>query len=68
LFRDCDAWIGSVGQIAIELHDRIRLGCAQAFYAAVGRFPFAQEVRGENIFMNLRKESQGKWDYGYRKW
>jgi FkbM family methyltransferase len=48
-----ESWLGSVGQIVIELHDRYQSGCARAFYAAVGRAPFAQEVRGENIFIKL---------------
>jgi FkbM family methyltransferase len=48
-----ESWLGSVGQIVIELHDRYQSGCARAFYAAVGRAPFAQEVRGENIFIKF---------------
>jgi FkbM family methyltransferase len=47
------SWLGSVGQIVIELHDRIQPGCAHAFYAAVGHTRFLQEVRGETIFIKL---------------
>jgi FkbM family methyltransferase len=50
------AWLGSVRQIVIELHDRYRPGCAQIFYAAVGRRPFIQEVGGENIFIKFEDE------------
>lgn len=47
------SWLGSVGQIVIELHDRLQTGCARSFYAALVPAPFAQEVRGENIFIKL---------------
>ena len=54
LFRTgAESWLGSVRQIVIELHDRYQSGCARTFYAAVGRMPFVQEVRGENIFIKL---------------
>jgi FkbM family methyltransferase len=54
LFRNgSDAWLGSVGQIAIELHDRFKPGCAQGFYAAIGRKTFIQENRGENVFIKF---------------
>jgi FkbM family methyltransferase len=48
-----EAWLGSVNQIIIELHDRIWPGCAEAFYKAVTRRSFNQEVRGENIFVRF---------------
>jgi FkbM family methyltransferase len=47
-------WLGRVGMIAIELHDRYRPGCAQALYSALSGKEFAQEIRGENIFIDLR--------------
>lgn len=49
-------WLGRVGMIAIELHDRYRPGCTQALYAALSGKEFAQEIRGENIFINLRRD------------
>ena len=52
-----ESWLGAIRQIVIELHDRYRPGCSQVFYAAIGRFPFAQEIRGENIFIKLGDES-----------
>jgi FkbM family methyltransferase len=51
--RGTEQWLGSVGAIAIELHDRIFRGCAQQFYAAVGSRPFRQESRNENIFIEF---------------
>jgi FkbM family methyltransferase len=49
-------WLGQIGMIAIELHDRYRPGCAQALYAALNGRGFAQEIRGENIFIDLRQD------------
>jgi FkbM family methyltransferase len=54
LFRNgTEAWLDAVRQIVIEFHDRFRPGCAQGFYAALGRRPFVQETRGESIFVKL---------------
>jgi FkbM family methyltransferase len=50
------AWIGAVGQIVIELHDRLRPGCARSFYAAVCLRPFVQETCGENVFIKFDDE------------
>jgi FkbM family methyltransferase len=50
-----DQWIERVDTIAIELHDRFKAGCAQAFYAALYGREFTQELRGENIFVRLRR-------------
>jgi FkbM family methyltransferase len=50
---DTEAWLGRVGCIVIELHDRLRPGCAKAFYSALAGREFAQEIRGENIFVRL---------------
>ena len=56
LFRNgAEAWLGSIRQIVIELHDRYRPGCAQGFYAAIGRRTFAQENRGESIFVSFEQ-------------
>jgi FkbM family methyltransferase len=55
-------WLGQVKMIVIELHDRYRPGCAQALYGALSGREFAQEIRGENIFINLRREkAERKW-------
>jgi FkbM family methyltransferase len=50
VFSSPSEWIGSVGAIAIELHDRFKTGCARSFYAAVTDFPVEQTV-GENVFV-----------------
>jgi FkbM family methyltransferase len=46
-------WIDRVEHIAIELHDRLRPGCAQAFYSSLASREFLQEVKGENIFVRI---------------
>jgi FkbM family methyltransferase len=50
VFGSADAWIGSVGAIAVELHDRFKVGCSRSFYEAVTAFPL-EENRGEIVFV-----------------
>ncbi len=50
VFGSPDEWIGSVGAIAIELHDRFEPGCSRSFFAAVTAFPVEQTC-GENVFV-----------------
>lgn len=49
----CEQWLGRVRTIIIELHDNVRPGCSQSFYRAIGRLPFTQYIRGENIVVLL---------------
>ena len=39
LFQDAEVWIGRIGAICIELHDRFRPGCLEAFESATANFP-----------------------------
>ncbi|HTT51411.1 MAG TPA: FkbM family methyltransferase [Streptosporangiaceae bacterium] len=56
LFAAADSWIGRVDAICLELHDRFKPGCSQAFYRAVA--DFGTEVRlGEDVLV-LREESR----------
>lgn len=48
-----DKWIDLVKVIVIELHDRFRPGCAQAFYSVLTSRQFVQEIKGENIFVKV---------------
>jgi len=58
LFKEgTESWLGSVGQIIIELHDRIVSGCASAFYSKIARYPFNQATRADNVFINFRPSS-----------
>ena len=49
LFQHADHWINKVDAIAIELHDRIKPGCEQAFRAATRDFGISWS-RGENTY------------------
>lgn len=48
-----DQWLHRIGIIAIELHDRLKPGCAETFYGALTSRKFVQEINGENIFIRL---------------
>jgi FkbM family methyltransferase len=48
-----EQWIDQIGSIAIELHDRIEPGCAQAFYSVLTGRKFRQEIKGENVFVKI---------------
>jgi len=50
---DVPAWIGRVDAIAVELHDRFKLGCSRAFFAAVSDFPI-ETAHGSNTFFVAR--------------
>lgn len=52
---DAKAWLDRVEYIIVELHDRYRPGCAKAFYTALATRNFVQEIRGENIFIQLKR-------------
>jgi FkbM family methyltransferase len=39
VFGTCDSWIGKVGMLAVETHDRFRPGCSQAFERVGIAFP-----------------------------
>jgi FkbM family methyltransferase len=53
LFSGNTEWLDCVSVIAIELHDRYKEGCSSAFYKKLCELNFAQEIRGENIFIRL---------------
>jgi FkbM family methyltransferase len=46
-----DEWLPKVDAIVIELHDRIKKGCSNAFYKAICKREFHQELVGENVFI-----------------
>jgi FkbM family methyltransferase len=50
VFQNSSVWIGKVGVIMIELHDRFRPGCSRAFYLATGGFDQEQH-RGETVIL-----------------
>ena len=52
--RGAESWLGAVGLIIIELHDRFVPGCAFALYSKIVQYPFVQEIEGKNIFINFQ--------------
>jgi FkbM family methyltransferase len=57
LFQDgCEDWLPHVKMIILELHDRYAPGCSRTVYSKLCKFPFRQEIRGENVFFLLGSE------------
>ena len=44
-----EPWIGKVRVFMVELHDRVRPGCATALYAAVRHLRFTQHQKGDIV-------------------
>lgn len=55
VFENAAPWIKRVGTIAIELHDRMREGCARAFDEATKDFE-DRTTRGENVIVSRHRE------------
>ena len=49
VFADTEQWIGSVGAVIIELHERLKEGCTESFESATSEFE-QRWSRGENLF------------------
>jgi FkbM family methyltransferase len=54
LFQNASSWIDRVGSIMIELHDRMKPGCTDAFTSATNDFPI-EHLKGENVFRSRRE-------------
>lgn len=53
VFENASSWIDKVGVIAVELHDRFRLGCSRALYLATPSFQW--ELRqGETVLLGRK--------------
>ena len=50
---DVDAWLSRTRVLVVELHDRMRPGCAHAVLGALARRPFSMSVQGENLVFRL---------------
>lgn len=50
VFADSAAWIDRVDVVVAELHDRMKPGCARAFFAATEEFTL-EHVRDEDVFV-----------------
>lgn len=46
---DVDEWLPKVKVLTIELHDRMKLGCSNAFFKAVSKYNWFFAFRGENL-------------------
>ena len=44
-------WLDRVGVLVVELHDRFRSGCSEAFYSAVSKRDFKEHQKGQNTIM-----------------
>ena len=51
VFSGRQDWLDKVGILIIELHDKFKPGCSQAFYSAVSQFNFKKFHKGENIIL-----------------
>ena len=51
-------WMPKTKVIIIELHDAMKPGCSRAVFAAVNKYNFSFNIKGENIiFTNLSFEN-----------
>lgn len=53
---DVDSWLSKVKVLTIELHDRMKPGCSDAFFKAVSKYHWHFELRGENLIF-MREET-----------
>jgi len=51
-----ESWLDKVQVIIIELHNRIKPGCGDAFYSAISKYRFRQYTSGENIVLIKSQE------------
>ena len=52
---DVHEWLSKVKVMAIELHDRYKLGCSRAVFGAVLKYNFLLHLQGENLIF-IREE------------
>lgn len=55
VFEDAGKWIGKVGLLSVELHDRLKEGCSRSLEnATTGKFSY-QWKHGENVYFSTRQ-------------
>ena len=59
-----EEWLDNVNMLIIELHDRFKDGCSDAFYSAIKKYDFKKYQKGENIFL-IKKEIA---PHGFEPW
>lgn len=52
---NCDSWLSKVNILIIELHDRMKPGSSAAFYSAIEKYHFKQELRDECVILRKIK-------------
>ena len=56
--KNYEPWLSNTGTLLIELHDRMKPGCAKSFFKAVVNYDFDLEHKGENVVCHFIKEPQ----------
>ena len=51
VFEDADKWIGKIGILTVELHDRLKEGCSRSLENATGNFKYRWK-HGENVYFS----------------
>jgi FkbM family methyltransferase len=46
-----EEWLNKVNILIIELHDRMKEGCSEAFFSAIKKYNFNKTFKGENIVL-----------------
>jgi FkbM family methyltransferase len=54
VFDDADRWIGKIGVLAVELHDRLQEGCSRSLENATGEFRYRWKI-GENVYFSNQR-------------
>ena len=58
-----DEWLSKIKVMVIELHDRMKVGCSNAFFKAVSRHNFYMDIIGENLlFIKLELITSVDWN------
>ena len=58
-----DEWLPKVKVMVIELHDRMKVGCSNAFFKAVSRHNYYMDIIGENLlFINMGLITKVDWN------
>jgi FkbM family methyltransferase len=51
VFESSEPWLDRVGVFIVELHDRLKPGCSEAFYSAVSKLDFREDHKGQNVIL-----------------
>lgn len=54
VFNDASLWIGKVGALIVELHERMKSGCNRSFYNATNDFD-EEWCQGEHVYLARNK-------------